>query len=231
MGSRPSFSLFDRLKHGWGVCPMADAGESASVQGTSAEKSRLFFQALSGERATVVLGKGAVPKVDIRLCAPDRLEAIKALQQKIYDGLPNPETFVCTSEAELKESLACDICIGAFDGDRLAAFTLMVINRPTRRNLVYLFDDTEQSARRSVTYDTTFIDPEFIGCGLQRFFITLKDRMAVSLGADTAYATVSPDNTYSLNNLLSNGFKTAGKKKLYGGHMRYILRKPLGIGL
>ena len=167
------------------------AGVSASAKLKSAEKSLLLFQALSGGSETVVLEKGAGPALDIRLCGPDHLRAIQALQQKVYDGLQNPETFVCTSETELAESLACDICIGAFYADRLAAFTLMVINRVTQRNLVYLFDDSEQSARTSVTYDTTFIDPEFVGRGLQRYFIALKDRMDVLLGAETAYATVS----------------------------------------
>jgi hypothetical protein len=190
-------------------------------------KSRILSEALSGDSMLVLQkGDGRCP-IELRLCGREDLEEILWLQRKVYDGLQNKETFVCTSEAELAESLEYDFCIGAFSGSRLAAFTLMIINRATRRNLVCLFDETEQSARTSVTYDTTFVDPFFVGCGLQRHFIALKDKLAVRLGADRAYATVSPDNGFSLNNMVSNGFETVGKKQLYGGYWRYILCKRL----
>jgi L-amino acid N-acyltransferase YncA len=152
----------------------------------------------------------------------DTQPAAKSLRELI-----DKDTFVQTTKEELAESLDEDFCIGAFSGDSLTAFTLMIINRATRRNLAYLFDDTEQSAQTSVVYDTTFVDPVYVGCGLQRYFITLKDKLAVRLGAVRAYATVSPDNAFSLSNMTANGFKTLGKKQMYGGYWRCILCKRL----
>jgi hypothetical protein len=44
---------------------------------------------------------------------------------------------------------------------------------------------------------------------------------------DSLYVTVSPRNLVSLRNIISCGFQAFQLKELYGGHMRYILRKDL----
>jgi L-amino acid N-acyltransferase YncA len=187
----------------------------------------LLSEALStGSTSVFRRGERRFP-LEIRLCGRENLDEILSLQQKVYESLSDKDTFVQTTKEELAESLDEDFCIGAFSGDSLTAFTLMIINRATRRNLAYLFDDTEQSAQTSVVYDTTFVDPVYVGCGLQRYFITLKDKLAVRLGAVRAYATVSPDNAFSLSNMTANGFKTLGKKQMYGGYWRCILCKRL----
>lgn len=190
-------------------------------------KARMLSEALSGGSATVFQRGARLFQLEIRLCGRENLGGILDLQQKVYGNVSDKDTFVQTTKEELAESLDEDFCVGAFSGDVLAAFTLMIINRASRRNLAYLFDDTEQSAQTSVTYDTTFVDPAYVGCGLQRYFITLKDKLAVRLGAVRAYATVSPDNAFSLSNMTANGFETLGKKQMYGGYWRYIQCKRL----
>ncbi len=191
------------------------------------EKTRILNKALSGPGAAVIDNRDGCITLDIRLCRQDRYEDILRLQRNVYESISDKVTFVQTTKEELVESLDKDFCIGAFSGEELSAFTLMVTNRQSPRNLGCLFDDTAEAARSSVTYDTTFVSPRCVGCGLQRYFIRIKDVIAVLLGADKAYATVSPDNIVSLRNLRSNGFETVDKKRMYGGYWRYVLRKRL----
>lgn len=209
---------------------MTEAREPSGVVSAPDDKARLLDTALDGGSALVFHRGDEKTALDIRLCTKDRLDEIIALQRRVYDWIPDKDTFVRTTAEELAESLEQDFCIGAFSGNELAAFTLMVTGRKSPRNLAGLFGVSDEAARKSVTYDTTFVDPRFVGCGLQSYFITLKDRIAILLGADRAYATVSPDNMHSLNNMRANGFRTVGKKHLYGGHLRYILCKRLENG-
>jgi len=166
-------------------------------------------------------------KLLFRLCRPEDLEEILALQTRVYDRIENKDIFVLTTREELEESLEKDICIGAFDGDILVAFTLMVTRPDSERNLARYLDYGADKSARCVTYDTTFVHPDYKGYGLQKVFIRLKDLIALNLGAAEALATVSPDNPYSLNNLQASGFEVVKRKEMYSGVDRLILRKKL----
>lgn len=166
-------------------------------------------------------------ELSVRRCRQNELHTILDLQQLVYDRVTNKDTFVRSTKDELSESLISDICIGVFHRGRLVAFTLMVVNRLSQRNLACILGYDEQICRSSVTYDTTFVDPEYTGYGLQRFLSDLRERYAIGLGATAAYATVSPDNAISLKNISSKGFQIIDKKTMYGSYYRYILRKSL----
>jgi hypothetical protein len=166
-------------------------------------------------------------KLRLRLCRPGDLEDILALQERVYDAIEDKDTFVLTTREELVESLEQDTCIGAFDGELLVAFTLMVTNPDSARNLAKHLDYSADKSAKCVTYDTTFVHPDYTGYGLQRVFIRLKDLIALNMGAAEALATVSPDNPRSLNNLQAGGFEVAARKEMYSGVERLILRKKL----
>jgi ribosomal protein S18 acetylase RimI-like enzyme len=150
--------------------------------------------------------------------------AVSELQSCIYDSMPDKSQFVLTTAEELAESIEHDFCLGAFDEDNLAAVTTIVLNRVTKRNIGYVLG---YNAYECVTYDTTFVRPDCRGRGLQRHFMKLKDEFSLKNGAKYAFATVSPDNGYSLNNLKMSGFDIIDRREIYGGVDRFILRKNL----
>ena len=170
---------------------------------------------------------GSKIELTIKRCGTEHIEDIISLQNRVYGCIKDKNTFVSTTIEELTDSLLLDACFGAFFNDSLIAFTLMVVNRECSRNLGIYLDYEPEKRLQCVTYDTTFIDPQYNGYGLQRFFIALKDSCARDLGATQALATVSPDNTFSIQNLLSSGFEIAAEKPMYGGFRRCILRKAL----
>lgn len=163
----------------------------------------------------------------VRQCRRDELENIMRLQSAVYDAVVDKDTFVFSTEDELAESLDTDVCIGAYVNGRLIAFTLIVTNPCSPRNLGYYLDYSRERCDKCVTYNTTFVHPSYTGYGLQRIFLSLKEAIAVEFGASEALATVSPDNTVSLKNLKAGGFEIADLKRMYGERRRYILRKFL----
>lgn len=163
----------------------------------------------------------------IRQCEKDELEEIIRLQSCVYGSITRKDTFVVSTEDELAESLDTDVCIGAYVNGRLIAFTLIVTNPYSPRNLGYYLNYSWERCHKCVTYDTTFVHPSCTGYGLQRVFLSVKDAIAADLGASEALATVSPDNAVSLKNLMNDGFEIADEKNMYGDRRRYIMRKTL----
>jgi hypothetical protein len=176
-----------------------------------------------------VISKSSGPDltVGVRLCKQDELADILALQMMVDGSITNKELFVCSAEEALNEALKTDICIGVYLNNCLIAFTLMIINPDSPENLGYHLKYSREQCMKCVTYDTTFVHPDYKGYSIQRLLISLKDSIAVELGACEALATVSPDNMVSLNNLKASGFEIAEEKQLYGTLNRYIMRKYL----
>lgn len=167
-------------------------------------------------------------KFEIRLCSEKDLQQILELQELVYTGLEDRQhIFVQNTREEMAESLAEDVCLAAFCGDTVAAFALMVVNRVSDRNVGTYLEYSDEKLRKSVTYDTTFVHPAYRGYGMQKILNRIKDKAAVSMGAEEALSTISPDNEFSLRNSMASGFVIADKKMLYGGKERYILRKDL----
>ncbi|NLA85687.1 MAG: hypothetical protein GX847_00065 [Clostridiales bacterium] len=166
-------------------------------------------------------------RVLIRRCAKEELSDIIRLQKHVHDTIAHKDVFVLTAEEELAESLASDICLGAYNDGCLIAFTLIITTPDGPRNIGRHLNYGRERCRKCVTYDTTFVHPSYTGYGLQSIFLSIKNALAARMGACEALATVSPDNTVSLNNLKAAGFEIAGEKTMYGERRRYIMRKSL----
>lgn len=147
---------------------------------------------------------------------------VLALQQEVMDALPDKKLLVGTDEAQIRESIDLDFCVGIFDGERLAAFAMMVVNRDTPRNLGQKLGFP---AEKCVYFDIIFVHPDYRGMGLQSYALALRDSVARELGAELAFVTVSPDNPHSLNNVMKHGFEVYERREMYGGVDRYILKK------
>jgi len=147
------------------------------------------------------------------------------LQHMVWRSMQDPALLAETSLDEIRESMAEDICLGVFDEETLAAFSLMVINRAS---------ETRNGGQKNgfppeecVTFDTIFVHPDYRGLGLQRKLFDHQAELAEKLGAKRIFATVAPQNEYSLNNMLACGFEVLDRKLLYGNRDRYIMMKQL----
>lgn len=169
----------------------------------------------SGETRTFVL----------RQCHEDDVDAIVALQQAVYDALPDKSIFVLTKPDEFRESVELDYCFCFMDGDTMAAFTLGVSGRVSYRNYGEYLNYDEEHLKRTASMDTSFVSPEYRGFGLQKFFFELREEAAKEDGCTEAVTTIAPDNEFSLANAYKTGYEIAETQEIYGGLKRCILRK------
>jgi len=160
----------------------------------------------------------------IRMLDINDLSQLMEFQSCVHSGIEDKEQFVFTDQNECSDSLNNDICIGVFSNNSLIAACILVINRDSDRNIgAKMGYDPLQSA----TLDSVFISPEYRGMGLQNYLISLRLELAAQLGAKYAFATVSPQNVHSLNNLQSSGFCSIYKGTMYGNFERFVMMRQL----
>ena len=147
---------------------------------------------------------------------------ILSVQQRACDQMADPNQFYPLSRQELIESLFLDTVLGAVAlNGQLAGFAVFVSCRDSSRNLG---PDVDLLWQQSYTFDVVVSDPAWRGNGIQRQFIDLAIMKAREAGAKAILATVSPTNSFSLDNFLKKGFTVlkSGMNK-YGGLERSLL--------
>lgn len=177
-----------------------------------------------GSRMEIFSGKAGECALRVRAVTAEDVDAVLALQDYVIDCLSD-QSLLCGSERdEIIESAEKDFCMGIFDGDRLAAFTQMVVNRNTPRNLGQMLG---YPFEKCVYYEIVFVHPDYRGLGLQAYALRRRDEVARELGAELGFVTVSPNNAFSLKNIMASGFEVVERRRMYGGLDRYILKKSL----
>ena len=114
----------------------------------------------------------------------------------------------------------------AMDGDRMAAdFDIL---RPGLDDYNYGYDlnFTQEQLLRVINMDSAAVLPEYRGLGLQRKLIAMGEEQLRREGEHILLCTVHPDNRFSLDNVLKQGYQIQRKLDKYGS-VRYLLRKDL----
>lgn len=111
----------------------------------------------------------------------------------------------------------------AEDGERIAAVFCVVYPGLQRFNLGYDLDFPDEDLRRVVHMDTAAVHPDYRGQKLQYRMMLHAEQ---ELTGRILLCTIHPDNRYSLNNVLKQGYTIEKRLEKYGS-IRYLLRKNL----
>lgn len=152
---------------------------------------------------------------------------IMDLQENILSKLVNPNLFALTDLDQIEESLNKDYCLGIYDKERLIAFGLLIINRPTPRHTFHKLTNPQSREGRSVTVDSIFVEDEYRGYGIQQKLFEAFFLWAQAEGVRYMHTTIDPQNSPSLNNALKMGYHVVETKEMYGGKIRHILEKEI----
>lgn len=76
-----------------------------------------------------------------------------------------------------------------------------------------------------VDYGPMFVNPKYVGNGLQYKMLKELDTFCINLGYKYAAGTIHPDNIYSINNLLKDKFELIGMKEFSRGIRNIYLKK------
>jgi len=173
---------------------------------------------------------GETKTFEYRRATMDDIAEIEDLQNRVYDNLPDKRILCVATHEDLLESLPLDPCFCVTCDGRIVAFTMAVANRICERNYGHYLGYTDEQLLKTMSFDISFVDPEYRGFGLQADFFLLRQEACEDLGATEGLTSIAPANEHSLANAYKTGFEIVDTRPLYGGNERHILRKVFNKG-
>ncbi|MDN4495565.1 GNAT family N-acetyltransferase [Ureibacillus sp. BA0131] len=161
---------------------------------------------------------------EVRVLDSSYLSSLMALQEVVYEDLPNKDTLQPLSEEEFLYILEGQgLIIGAFVADELIAFRAVLIPEIDAEHLGYAIGLVNESDLKRVLYqEISNVHPEFRGHGLQKILANIIMEQIDTTEFDYVAATVMPYNIASLKDKFSQGFYIASLKYAYGAKLRYV---------
>lgn len=114
----------------------------------------------------------------------------------------------------------------AMEEDRLAAVFDIVHPGLHPCNYGYDLALSEEELLQVINIDNAAVHPDYRGLGLQRKMAQMVEQELSRKGKRILLCTVHPDNRFSLNNMLQQGYVIAKRVGKYGSE-RYVLRKDI----
>ena len=164
----------------------------------------------------------------IRTLKEDDLDAILELQEKTILGLKDSTVLRKNTPEILTQSLSRDnIALGAFIENDLVAVGFAVNPLPPETDL--RINLQTHSVDKALDLKLIIVKDEYRGNGLQKALTWVLEKIAHVHGYTHFCASVSPNNSYSLNNVLSMGYEYDHQEELYDGLLRNIYVKELKV--
>ena len=172
----------------------------------------------------------------MRLIEIEELRDVVELQKYVYEQLPNKQVLYMDSYEEMFDDMKQGAkVIGVFNNDgELIAYRYVGFPGNTEKNLGIDIKIPRKELINVAHLETTVVHPEYRGNSLQSLTLQQAIPMVKDFGYNHLLCTVSPQNIYSLYNIMKNGLRIKALKKKYGsdkdskdGMWRFILHRNL----
>lgn len=167
---------------------------------------------------SIIIRKGGAPEVEQFIQLLYEVKGSMEYQQWLY--LDPPEDFREMANKGILHLWA------AMDGDRMAAAFDYLVPGFEEYNYGYDLDFSGDQLLKVVNMDTVAVHPDYRGKGLQRTLMVKAEQEIAGNGERTLLCTVHPDNHFSLQNILNQGYTIEKLLDKYGS-VRYLLRKDI----
>ena len=152
-----------------------------------------------------------------RECEPSALEDILAMQERTLAGLSSPDILRRNTREMLEECLhAPHVTLGAWDGDRLAAFSVLYFPHSDEEDLSLCLEGVDIEGLKTANYKLCIVDSEYRGNSLQYQLALRLEEYAIRAGVRVLCATASPHNPYSIRNIKRAGYSRNRTLEKYG---------------
>ena len=148
--------------------------------------------------------------------------------EEVKEGMQQKDWFYLDPPDLVREMMAngtMELWI-AMDGDRLAAAFAVLYPGLDSFNYGYDLGLTQEELLQVVHMDTSAVHKDYRGGGLQRKMVYTAERDLSGQGRRILLCTVHPQNHYSLNNMLQQGYLIQKHVAKYGSE-RFVLRKDI----
>lgn len=172
----------------------------------------------------------------MRLITTEELKAAVELQKYVYEQLPNKQVLYMDSYEEMLDDMKNGAkIIGVFnEAGEIIAYRYIGFPGLTDKNLGNDINMPRKELIKVAHLETTVVHPDYRGNSLQSLTLQQAIPMVKQLGYSHLLCTVSPQNSYSLYNIIKNGLRIKALKKKYGvdkegkdGMWRFILHRNL----
>ena len=152
-----------------------------------------------------------------RECTLSSFETILSMQEKTLAALPDKEILRRNTPEMLKECLtAPNVTLGAWDGDRLAAFSVLYFPHNQEEDLSLCLEGVDTEGLKAANYKLCIVDEDYRGNSLQYQLAMRLERYALSAGVRILCSTASPNNLYSTRNIRKAGYTLNRTLEKYG---------------
>ena len=164
--------------------------------------------------------------MDIRKCNLSDFQSVVDLNETIYAALPDQSVLRHNSPKMIASCLEePNVTLGIWDGALLVAIGMLYVPQCIEEDH---FHDLELEGNYKSANQKLFLVREgYRGLGLQRQLIREVEKIAMSRGYNLLCTTVAPNNTFSINNFLAEGYVYAKTEQKYGGLVRNLYYKKL----
>ncbi len=164
--------------------------------------------------------------MQLRQCQPADLQVIIDLNEAIYAALPDKSVLRHNSPEMIASCLEePNVTLGVWDGDLLVAIGMLYVPQCIEED--HFHDLDLQGDYKSANQKLFLVRDRYRGLGLQRRLIREVEKTAVARGYNLLCTTVAPNNDFSINNFLKEGYVYAKTEMKYGGLVRNLYYKVL----
>lgn len=159
-------------------------------------------------------------KLTIRKCRIKDVDMLIKFQDDVMENIENKKTWGGYEYDDIVKLINNDEYIELYyDNDVFVGFIILIV-----KDHKYKLNDVDNG--EVGVCGGVMVAPAYWGNGLQKQMSKRLEKKAIEKGCKYIIATVSPDNVYSYNNLMSLGYEIVGEKDMKKGY-RYILSKEL----
>lgn len=164
--------------------------------------------------------------MELRLCLPSDLQTVIDLNETVYAALPDKSILRHNSPEMIASCLnEPNVTLGYWEGNLLVAIGMLYVPQCIEED--HFHDLSLQGDYKSANQKLFLVREGYRGLGLQRKLIREVERIAVARGYHLLCTTVAPNNTFSINNFLKEGYVYAKTEEKYGGLLRNLYYKIL----
>lgn len=156
------------------------------------------------------------------------VERFTAFLEEVKAEMTQQEWFYLDPPDTVREMLAdgtMELWVAMDDNRMAAAFDILHPGLASFNN-GYDLGLTEEELTHVVHMDTSAVQKNYRGMGLQRKMVQTAETALTGQGRKILLCTVHPDNCYSLNNMLKQGYTIQKRVAKYGSE-RLVLRKDI----
>lgn len=150
------------------------------------------------------------------------LDEYVEFREMVKEHMEHPEWLGDFTREELNDCLNCGSIIWIYYHNDEPVCSMMLI--PSTEKSIRKFG-LDLNFNDVVDYGPMFVNPKFVGHGLQYQMLQVIENYCIQMGYKYAAGTIHPDNIYSIRNLIKNEFQLTGTKEFTRGLRNIYLKK------